>query len=133
MENEDQTTDGPLNFAYNMALMSIDLIALMIYLVYFLGYYAHPKDSAFGGSLFARVMIYIGYFLGYAFLLTIQFDIYFTGRGVNIAVVYYIIQWIQLLYVFILGPSLLVFYESNESLPMVSTLTRVYSIGKTIV
>jgi hypothetical protein len=71
--------------------------------------------------------------------LTIQFDIYFTGRGVNIAVVYYIIQWIQLVYVFILGPSLLVFYESNESLPMVSKLYShsdgdvAYHIGKTIV
>lgn len=75
-------------------------------------------------------MIYIGYFLGYAFLLTIQFDIYLTDRGVNISVVYYIIQWAQLIYVFILGPFMLVFYESNENMPMVSCICP-YFVGQT--
>ena len=120
LQNSNHDTEDTITFIYNIALMSMDVLALMIYLIYFLAHYAHPQDSAFGGSTFAKIMIYIGYFLGYLFLLTIQFDIYLTQKGFNIKPFYYIIQWSQLIYVFILGPSLLVFYESNESMPMVS-------------
>jgi len=90
----DFADESGVTFWYHIGMMSIDIIALMIYLVYFIGYYAHPEDSVFGGSRFARIMIYIGYFIGYGMLLTVQFDIYLTQRGVNIEGVYYAIQWI---------------------------------------
>jgi len=88
---EETSVDSGVVFWYHIILMGIDIIALMVYLIYFLGHYAHPEDSAFGGSLFARTMIYIGYFLGYAFLMTVQFDIYLTARGLDISSVYYVI------------------------------------------
>lgn len=57
--------------------MGMTIVALMIYLVYFIGHYAHPEDTSFGLSIFARLMIFLGYFLGYVLLLSVQFDVFF--------------------------------------------------------
>jgi hypothetical protein len=111
---------GLVEYIYSISLMALDVLAMMIYLIYFIAEYAHPQDSSFGGSTFARIIIYIGYFLGYLFILMVQFDIFATEHNGNIIFVYYIVQWAQLIFVFICGPSFLVYYESNEASPLVS-------------
>jgi len=54
-----------VDFYYNMVFMGLSVILLPIYIIYFIGHHAHPEDSKFGGSLFARIMIFIGFFLSY--------------------------------------------------------------------
>lgn len=83
-----------LDYVYNITIMTLDVFALMVYLIYFIAQYAHPQDSTFGGSLFARIIIYIGYFLGYFFILLVQLDIFATSHGNDITYVYYIMQWV---------------------------------------
>ena len=60
-----------ITLIYSIAIMAFDFVALMIFLIYFIGHYAHPEDSKFGGSMLARFIIFIGFFLSYAFVLTI--------------------------------------------------------------
>jgi hypothetical protein len=59
-------------------MMSLVIVAVMIYLVYFVAHYAHPEDTSFGKSFFARAMIYIGYFICFSLILAVQFDIFLT-------------------------------------------------------
>lgn len=54
-----------VDFYYNMVLMGLSVILLPIYIIYFIGHHAHPEDSKFGSSLFARIMIFVGFFIGY--------------------------------------------------------------------
>jgi hypothetical protein len=114
------TSEDWFVWAYNLSLMGMTIVATLIYLIYFIGHFAHPEDTAFGKSVLARTMIFLGYFFGYALMLTVQIDVFFFNQGYNIAIVYYVIELAQLLYVFAVGPLLLVYYESNPNLPFVS-------------
>lgn len=51
-----------------------------------------------------------------------QFDVYLTTYGVSLEYYWYILMMIQTIYVFGVAQLLLVFYESNENQPIVSTL-----------
>ena len=51
-----------------------------------------------------------------------QFDVYLTTYGVSLETYWYILMMIQTIYVFGVAQLLLVFYESNENQPIVSTL-----------
>ena len=117
--NPEIEETGQIVFWYNMLLMFVTFVALAVYLLYFLIHYASAEDTEFGKSTFARIFIYIGYFLAYSLILTVQFDIYLTQFGIDISYLFYILQWVQLVYVFLAGPSLLVYYESNENLAFV--------------
>ena len=52
-----------------------------------------------------------------------QFDVYLTTYGVSLEYYWYILMMIQTIYVFGVAQLLLVFYESNENQPIVSTLS----------
>ena len=127
--NDDSVQQmGTIEFSYQILMMSLVIVAVMIYLVYFVAHYAHPEDTSFGKSFFARAMIYIGYFICFSLILAVQFDIFLTQNGVKFRGVYYAIQTIQLLYVFALGPALMVYYESNENLPIAKRLLNSFRI-----
>ena len=115
------TSEDWFVWAYNLSLMGMTFIAMMVYLVYFIGHYAHPEDTAFGKSFLARLMIFLGYFFGYALMLSVQIDVFFFNMGYDIAILYYVIELAQLLFVFAVGPLMLVYYESNPTLAIVSS------------
>jgi hypothetical protein len=54
-----------VDFYYNMVFMGLSVILLPIYIIYFIGYHAHPEDSKFGSSWFARIMIFLGFMISY--------------------------------------------------------------------
>lgn len=60
-----------VSFYYDMAFMVLTVVLMPIYLLYFLGHYAHPDDSKFGGSFFARSMIFLGFMISYISLLSV--------------------------------------------------------------
>jgi hypothetical protein len=57
-----QTTS---DLIYNCALMGGTCVVVPIYLIYFLATYAHPEDTNFGSSKFAKLMVMIGYSINF--------------------------------------------------------------------
>ena len=109
-----------VDFYYNMVFMGVSVILLPIYIIYFIGHHAHPEDSKFGSSLFARSMIFLGFLISYLQIFSVQFDVYLTTYGISLQNYWYCLMMIQTAYVFGVAQLLLVFYESNENLPIVS-------------
>lgn len=62
-------------------------------------------------------------------ILIVQFDVFLSREEhINISIVYYCMQVMQLAYVFFIGPMVLLVYESDDTLKFVSfRLSRVVS------
>jgi len=83
-----------VDFYYNLVFMGLSVILLPIYILYFIGYHAHPEDTKFGSSLFARSMIFIGFFIGFISIFSVQFDVYLTTYGISFQTYWYIMMMI---------------------------------------
>ena len=122
--DEDQLVG--FDFWSSMGFVGVQYVFMLIYFAYKITSLAHPRDTTFGGSLFARVTIYIGMVLSLIGIIYVQVDLTMTKSTYNTQYLNTRIwEWLvmlQLIYVWIVCPLTMVFYQSNESEGLVKRL-----------
>jgi magnesium-transporting ATPase (P-type) len=103
---------------FNLGLLLIIFSVLVVYCLYYIGYYAHPGETEFGRLAISRLVIAFGIILAYLQILTVQFDVFASDSlAINTNFFWYILQLSQLVYVFIICPVGILIYESDDTLP----------------
>ena len=108
-----------LDFYFLLGFYIVELICGMIFAFYRMAHYAHAKDTQFGKSCFARLIIVVGIYMWIVPILWVPMDVLLSQRGeyareVNLWVIN-IIQIYQLLYLWLIIPIFLAFYETEIS------------------
>ena len=104
----------PIDFWYCICIDSIMIVCSAFYVIYYISYYAHPNDTKWGSSLLFRGFIFLGYMIQFTQIFAVQFDILFYRYGIESTSFWTGLQIVQLCFVFIAVPLLMVLYESNE-------------------
>ena len=71
------------DFWSSMGFVGVQYVFMLIYFAYKITSLAHPRDTTFGGSLFARVTIYIGMVLSLIGIIYVQVDLTMTKSTYN--------------------------------------------------
>lgn len=76
----------------------------------------------------AKIAVFFGFMISFCQILSVQFDVVFTKYGISIELYWYSLQVIQLCYVFIICPLLLLYYEGNEHEPIFKRLINAIKV-----
>ena len=94
-------------------LMFAEIAGLLIYVLYFIAHYAHPEDTGLGRSWFGKTVVFLGFSLCYLPFLGVQFDRHLSEFGLDTAIYWEVLVFMQMVYVWALCPMTLLFYESH--------------------
>jgi LMBR1 domain-containing protein 1 len=108
-----------MDFWFTIIIVLFELVAIAAYIIYFMADNAHPEDTDFGKSIFCRVMIFLGFLSAYSSMLMVQVDVLQSdhpdvSRNV-IEILWIFVILIQIAFVYIVSPLMLVYYQSNEN------------------
>ena len=106
------------DFWSSIGFAAVQFIFALIYFAYKLANLAHPNDTGFGNSWFAKITVYIGMVLTMTGVIYVQADLVLTKNTANSQAfneqMWQGIILLQLIYVWVVAPLAIVFYGSNE-------------------
>ena len=116
-------TDDIINFAYFITQMVIVVIAM----VYMIAHFAHPNDTEFGKKWYVRILVFIGFVLSFCPLILVHLDVtenkrtacpstnIYCERKPVLGPIWLTIILLQSMFVWIISPLLIMYYQSNEN------------------
>ena len=98
------------------------IVVVAISMVYMIAEFAHPNDTEFGRSIISRIIIWLGFTMSFLPIMLVHLD-FSNSRTENqdlessgFSAVWLTTIFCQSMYVFVVCPLMIVFYESNERL-----------------
>ena len=107
-----------MDFWFGIIIVGCELLCCMAYIIYFIADLAHPEDTDFGRSKLMRIAIFLGFLASFSSMLMVQVDVALSSHNNSPTLtkaLWIIVILIQISYVFIIGPLLIVYYGSNEN------------------
>ena len=118
-----------MDFWFTIVIIGFEFVSLMVYILYFIADYAHPEDTDFGRSIFTRVMIFLGFLAAYSSMLMVQLDVLISkdstaAKHAFVSTFWVVVILIQIIFVFIAAPLMIVYYSSNENDPFLRRIFK---------
>lgn len=112
---------------FGIIIIGCELLCCMAYIIYLIADLAHPEDTDFGKSKLMRGMIFVGFLASFSSMLMVQLDVNLSTHTSSNRLsrsLWVIVIIVQVSYVFIAGPLLIVYYSSNENETFVRRIAK---------
>ena len=107
---------------------STELFVVAILLIYLIAEYAHPHDTSFGSMKLSRFLVWLGFFNSFVPLLFVMIDSNNSRieEPLDISWAWNLIAGTQGIYVWIICPLSIVYYQGNERESVVTRLKNAF-------
>lgn len=99
-------------------MVSLVGAAMLVATIYLLAYYSHPEDGGFGADLLAKIIMIIGMSLSWATVLMFPLDVSNARSedesSFRMDIMWYIIYISTAVFVLIIIPAMIFWYEADE-------------------